>query len=87
MIGPLDLPGFEALLPDRDRLPQLDRIIRAYLDDEAAFGINLVLRAASVPSARLGSMRLGWTGWLPTAGRRVADVNDTVFSDVGAIRR
>lgn len=87
VIGPLDLPGFEALLPDRDRLPQLDRIIRAYLDDEAAFGINLVLRAASVPSARLGSMRLGWTGWLPTAGRRVADVNDTVFSDVGAIRR
>ena len=80
VIGPLDLADFEALLPGTPRLRQLDAVIRTYLDDEAGFAINPVLRADAVPPPRLGTTRLGLTGWLPTRGERRHDAAEAVFT-------
>ncbi len=86
-IGPLSRPEFEALLPDKPRLPALVSLIRAYVGWEADFAINLVLDSQEIPTLSLGggvgSARLGWTSWIPSAtatlkGRALVD--ETLFS-------
>ncbi len=87
-IGPLSRSEFEALLPDKKRLPALVSLIRAYVGWEADFAINLVLDAPQIPTLSLGggqadAPRLGWTSWLPSStatirGRAYAD--ETMFS-------
>ena len=84
-IGPLDRPGFEALLPDRDALRRLVSLVRAYLGYETGFAINLVLSAPAVPPLRLLASadpppRLGWNTWLPAPGLgRRYDASDALF--------
>ncbi len=85
-VGPLDLGRFEALLPGSPRLELLQRLIRTFLDDEAAFAVKLILRGDAVPPARMGGVRLGHTGWLPTTRLPRPDAEDTVFADNAARR-
>lgn len=86
-VGPLSRAEFEALLPDKPRLPALVSLIRAYVGWEADFAINLVLDAREIPTLSLGggtgAVRLGWTSWMPSStagltGR--AYVDETLFS-------
>lgn len=69
-IGPLDLAGFQRLLPDRIALHRLVSLVRAYLGFELGFAINPVLAARQVPPLRLDASvepppRLGWNTWIP----------------------
>ena len=86
-VGPLDLKGFERLLPDRVALHRLVSLVRAYLGYELGFAINPVLAALEVPPLRLDARsdpppRLGWNTWIPgPAGGFTtrADAADAVF--------
>ncbi len=83
-IGPLDLAGFTALLPDRSGLRRLVSLVRAYLGLETGFAVNLVLARDAVPQLMLGAgeppPRLGWTTWLPAPGLgRHTDARDALF--------
>ncbi len=85
-IGPLDLPAFERLLPDRPALVALVALVRAYVGFEIGFAVNLVLGRDCVPPLALRGdadppPRLGWNTWLPLAAGRArrADVADAVF--------
>ena len=83
-IGPLGLPAFEALLPQRAGLRKLVSLVRSFLGFETGFAINPVLAAGAVPPLQLGAMagtgpRLGWNSWIPVAGERHADGTEAVF--------
>jgi type VI secretion system protein ImpH len=86
-IGPLDLKGFQRLLPDRVALHRLVSLVRAYVGYELGFAINPVLAAHDVPPLRLDATadpppRLGWNTWVPgPAGGFIAraDAADAVF--------
>jgi type VI secretion system protein ImpH len=72
-IGPLDLAGFNALLPNRPALRRLVALVRVYLGGETGFAVNPVLAADAVPTLALGvageaPARLGWNTWLPAPG-------------------
>jgi type VI secretion system protein ImpH len=90
-IGPLDLPYFERLLPDRPLLRELVSLVRAYVGFEVGFAVNPVLARDAVPplamslpgepgAASAGPL-LGWNTWLPTsrATPRRTDANDALF--------
>jgi type VI secretion system protein ImpH len=82
-IGPLDRPGFEALLPDKAALVAFVGLVRAYLGFEVGFGVNLVLAADEVPAVRLdGRGMLGWNTWLGRGKGYVArgDADDARFA-------
>src|SRR5262249_35390254 len=51
-IGPLNLRGFQRLLPDRLALHRLVSLVRAYLGFELGFAINPVLAASEIPPLR-----------------------------------
>jgi type VI secretion system protein ImpH len=86
-IGPLDLRGFQRLLPDRVALHRLVSLVRAYVGFELGFAINPVLAAHEVPPLRLDATsdpppRLGWNTWVPGPAGGVttrADAADAVF--------
>lgn len=86
-IGPLDLNGFQRLLPDRLSLHRLVSLVRAYLGFELGFAINPVLAGREVPPLLLTAAadpppRLGWNTWVPGAGPGVVsrkDAADAVF--------
>src|SRR5207237_2086056 len=88
-VGPLDLKGFAALLPDRPGLQRLVALVRAFLGFETAFAINPVLAGPEVPQLMLDATadpapRLGWNTWvpgpeLPVPGIRRRDAADSVF--------
>jgi type VI secretion system protein ImpH len=81
-IGPLDLPGFEAMLPDRDLLQRITALTRAFLGFETDFAVNPILAAASVPALEVSAAtppRLGWNSWLPTTGTRRHDATEALF--------
>ncbi len=86
-IGPLDLKGFQRLLPDRIALHRLVSLVRAYVGYELGFAINPVLAAHDVPPLRLDATsdpppRLGWNTWVPGPdGGFIArgDAADAVF--------
>ena len=48
-IGPLDLPYFERLLPDRPLLRELVSLVRAFVGFEVGFAVNPVLARDAVP--------------------------------------
>jgi type VI secretion system protein ImpH len=90
-IGPLDLPYFEQLLPDRPLLRELVSLVRAFVGFEVGFAVNPVLARDAVPplamshpgepgAAGAGPL-LGWNTWLPTsrAKPRRTDANDAIF--------
>jgi len=86
-IGPLDLPGFQRLLPDRLALHRLVSLVRAYVGFELGFAINPVLASREVPPLWLNATadpppRLGWNTWIPgPAGGFTArpDAADAIF--------
>ncbi len=86
VVGPLDLPSFEALLPDRPRLRSLVALVRAFVGFEVGFAVNPVLaRDALQPLALRPDIptppRLGWNTWVPggTSLRRDRDAADAIF--------
>jgi type VI secretion system protein ImpH len=88
-LGPLDLPGFAALMPDRPGLQRLVSLVRAFLGFETGFAVNPVLAGPEVPPLRLDDKadpppRLGWNTWIPAptpalAGIRRPDAAEAVF--------
>jgi type VI secretion system protein ImpH len=86
-IGPLDLKGFQRLLPDRVALHRLVSLVRAYVGFELGFAINPVLAAAEIPPLLLTATadpppRLGWNTWVPSPVPGVVsrkDAADAVF--------
>jgi type VI secretion system protein ImpH len=90
-IGPLDLPYFESLLPDRPLLRELVSLVRAYVGFEVGFAVNPVLARDAVPALAMSQPDpsgsggagplLGWNTWLPTsrATRRRTDADDALF--------
>ena len=86
-IGPVDLQGFQRLLPDRTALHHLVSLVRAYVGYELGFAINPVLAADQVPPLVLNASaepppRLGWNTWVPgPAGgfARRQDAADAIF--------
>jgi type VI secretion system protein ImpH len=86
-IGPLDLKGFQRLLPDRVALHRLVSLVRAYVGYELGFAVNPVLAAREVPPLLLTATadpppRLGWNTWVPSPGPSMVsrkDAADAVF--------
>jgi type VI secretion system protein ImpH len=86
-IGPLDLKGFQRLLPDRVALHRLVSLVRAYVGFELGFAINPVLAAREVPPLLLTGTtdpppRLGWNTWIPGPEggyARSQDAADAIF--------
>jgi type VI secretion system protein ImpH len=86
-IGPLDLDGFQRLLPDRIALHRLVSLVRAYVGFELGFAINPVLAAQEVPPLQLNATadpppRLGWNTWVPGPAGSVIhrkDAADAIF--------
>ena len=63
-IGPLDLPQFEALLPDKPAMHAVRALVRQYIGYELDWDVRLHLRKDQVPQTRPGRFgRLGWTTW------------------------
>ena len=58
-IGPLDLDGFEAMLPDRGLLQRIAALVRAYLGFETDFA-NVDITSTPVPNDRPGVLPY-WT--------------------------
>jgi type VI secretion system protein ImpH len=88
-IGPLDLAGFAALLPDRPGLQRLVSLVRAYLGFEIGFAVNPILAGPEIPPLSLRPdadppPRLGWNTWVPGIASPIAvvppaDAYDAVF--------
>jgi type VI secretion system protein ImpH len=89
-VGPLTRAEFEELLPDRQTLPQLVSLIRAYVGWEADFAVDLVLLTHEIPPLRLAGRdsatapRLGWTSWLPDPSARLRGTTNTATATFGA---
>jgi type VI secretion system protein ImpH len=86
-VGRLNRAEFERLLPDREALPRLVALVRAYVGFEQGFAINPILRFEDIPALRMDSEadpapRLGWNTWLPTSSGAIAgraDAEDALF--------
>lgn len=88
-IGPLDLPSFASLLPDRRGLQHLVALVRAFLGFEVGFAVNPVLAGPEVLPLRLDAHadpvpHLGWNTWIPAPGPpplgiRRPDAADALF--------
>ena len=75
-IGPMSLVDYDRLLPGGGGLTQVTTLVAAYIGEELAWSLRLVLRGAEVPGTRLGQAgRLGWTTWLGKGGAD-GDVDD-----------
>jgi type VI secretion system protein ImpH len=94
VLGPLGLQQYLSLLPGERQLSQLVAIVRAYIGDELAWDINLVLMGQEVPQELIlgrinsdgrrtpcldGSSRLGWTCWMGGRDPR-RDADDLLLS-------
>ena len=65
MVGPMDLPSYEAMLPGETTLLRMKAWLKSYLGGEWFISSRHLLVADQVPSTQLGKMgRLGWTSWL-----------------------
>ncbi len=65
VLGPMKLADYERLLPHTSSFRRLVDWVRNYVGDELLWDAQLILRAADVPRARLGSYgHLGRTAWL-----------------------
>jgi len=68
VFGPLDLAGFQRLLPGGKSLGRLIRIMRHYIGDELDWELKLILKGEEIKPASLGQFgQLGWTSWLPSS--------------------
>ena len=86
-VGPLDLGGFAALLPDRPGLQRLVSLVRAYLGFEIGFAVNPILAGPEIPPLLLGPSanppaRLGWNTWVPAPPSPLAEVPADAYEAV-----
>jgi len=78
--GPMSLADYERLLPQGDSFERLRDWVLNYCGEHFFWDVQLVLRAAEVPPARLGgATRLGWTSWLQTQPR-ATDAADLILN-------
>lgn len=70
VIGPVDLPDYQRLLPGGASFARLRDWVRNYAGMACDWDINLQLKRAAVPSLKLGQARVGWTSWLHSAAPR-----------------
>jgi type VI secretion system protein ImpH len=85
-LGPLNYRTFRRLLPSADMLTPLAQMVRTYVGPDLSFEIQPVLRAADVPTCRIGGddgSNLGWDTWLFTSPP-TKDAEDAVFAHEGA---
>jgi len=76
LIGPLSLTEYQRLLPGGDSLMRVEAIVRNYVGDTLDWDVNLILKGAEVPRARLGGeTRLGHTSWIGSRSAQ-GDAND-----------
>ena len=71
-IGPVTLAQARRLLPTGALFATLAGVLDFVTDDGQAAALRLIVRADTLPRARLGragAMRLGWTAWLRTSVR------------------
>jgi type VI secretion system protein ImpH len=80
VLGPLTRPQFQRMLPGGASLPKLVALVRTYVGVELQWNLRLILEERTEEPLRLGSSRLGWTGWLGrgAAGRREDLVLDPI---------
>lgn len=65
VLGPLKRPDFQGMLPGTDRLETLAHLVRAYVGDELAWDVRLVLSPEERHQLALGrGSRLGYDVWL-----------------------
>ena len=68
VLGPLDRPDYDSLLPNQERLKTLAHLVRAYVGDELKWDLKLVLKPQQRRQLALGkTSRMGYDTWL---GRR-----------------
>lgn len=64
-LGPMELTDYERLLPGGRSFERLRAWLLNYIGTELGCQVRLILRAASVPQAIVGTYgRLGWNTWL-----------------------
>ncbi len=85
VIGPIDQAGLHDLLPGGTEFCRIVDLVRLYCGMEFDFEINVLIKAAAVPAARLAqgdtdtdAARLGRTGWILSAPSPV-DRSDAIF--------
>ena len=88
LVGPLCLADYKRLLPGRGSLERLEAIVRNHVGDALDWDVNLILRAADVPRAALGSTTaLGHTSWVGLRRAGSADADDLYLSPPHVLRR
>lgn len=84
-IGPMKWNDYERLLPGGAGLRRLVAVVRNYVGDELMWDLNLILRAAEVPPARLAECgQLGRSSWLAPAGIG-RDMDDIILAASDAV--
>lgn len=79
-LGPMSIEDYHRLLPGSDGLRRVTSLVQAYIGEELAWTLRLVLRRDEVPKARLGREGLlGWTTWLGTRPTR-EDADDLTLA-------
>jgi type VI secretion system protein ImpH len=74
-VGPLSLARYRDFLPGSAGLSRLAEAVLFAAGHEVEADVTLILAAAEVPPARLGSAALGRTGWLaPRPGHDASDM-------------
>ncbi len=89
VIGPLTWPGFQAFLPQGQRLEALQAMVRQFVGLEFAWDVQLRLQLAEVPAWSLGRQRgigqLGRSAWLNS--ERPRERADQLIMNVESICR
>jgi type VI secretion system protein ImpH len=81
LVGPLGLADYKRLLPGQGSLERLEAIVRNHVGDALDWDVNVILRAADVPRAVLGSSTaLGHTSWIGLRRAGASDANDLYLS-------
>jgi type VI secretion system protein ImpH len=64
-MGPMSFADYQRMLPSGNSLKRLKAWVRNYINDELGFEVQLVLKAAEVPSLVPGRVgQLGWSTWM-----------------------
>lgn len=65
VLGPLDRPDYDSLLPNKQRLKTLAHLVRSYIGDELKWDVKLVLKPQQRRQLALGrGSRMGYDTWL-----------------------
>ena len=88
LIGPVGLSDYKRLLPGQGSLERLEAIVRNYTGDALDWDVNVILKAAEVPRAALGTTAaLGHTTWIGKRRDAGTDADDLYLSPPYVLRR